>query len=212
MHVQAVFRGPKVAVGYLVYARVGGEALIVDAPLNSTPSFLNAIAQFGVKVRYVVNTHGHWDLIADNVPLIEATGAQLCAHAWDSARLANPSIGVEQIDEKVPPIKPSRPDIYLHDGQVLDIEDLHFEIITSPGHTPGSLCVYEPNAKALFSGDTIGKQSVGDTNFPGGNSAALRESLLKLAALPDDTTVFPAHGLATTIREVRWLLELAKAG
>jgi len=151
-------------------------------------------------------------MIADNVPLVEATGATLCAHVWDNARLANPSIGVEQIDEKVPPVKPSRPDMYVNDGDILDIDDLHFTIMSTPGHSPGSICVHEPNAHAIFSGDIIGKDTVGNTDFPGGDQQKLVASLLRLAELPNNTRVFPAHGLATTIGEVRWLLDLAKAG
>lgn len=212
MHVQAVIRGSRVAVGYVVYKREGGEALIVDAPLNSTPSYLEILSRFALEAKYIVITHGHWDMIADNVPLTAATGALLCAHAWDNARLANPSIGVEQVDEKVPPVKASRPDKYLNDGDILDVDDLHFTVISTPGHTPGSICVHEPNAKALFSGDIIGKHAVGNTDFPGGDQQKLLASLLRLAELPDSTRVFPAHGLATTIGEVRWLLDLAKAG
>jgi hydroxyacylglutathione hydrolase len=212
MQVQAVFRGPQVAVGYLVYKRAGGDAMIIDAPLGSTSSFLEMARRSNLRVIYVVNTHGHWDLIADNVPLVEATGAALCAHAWDSARFANPSIAVERPDEKVPPIKPSRPDAYLNDGDVLVVDGLGFKIMYTPGHTPGSICVYEPNAHALFSGDIISRQAVGSFSMPGGNAKMLEASLLKLAELPDKTIVFPAHGIATTIGDVRWLLDLARAG
>ena len=212
MHVEAVYRGARMAVGYVAYERAGGEALIIDAPLASATAYVDVLTRARLKAKYVVNTHGHWDLIADNVAVIAATGALLCAHAWDSARLANPAIGVEDLEEKVPPVKPSRPDQYLHDGEVLDVDNLHFEIIATPGHTPGSICVYEPTARALFAGDLVGKQWVGNTDFPGGNAQALQESLVKIADLPDNTQVFPAHGLATTIGEVRWLLDLARTG
>ena len=100
----------------------------------------------------------------------------------------------------------------MHDGDVLEVGDLHFQIMATPGHTPGSICVYEPNEHAIFTGDLIGKQTVGNTDFPGGNAQMLEASLLKLSGLPNNTQVFPAHGFATTIAEVRWLLELAKGG
>jgi hydroxyacylglutathione hydrolase len=212
MQVQAVYRGAQLAVGYVVYEAEGGAALIVDAPYGSTTSFLEVVRRSKLTVKYIVNTHGHWDLIADNVPLANATGAQLCAHAWDNARLANPGIAVEHPDEKVPPIKPSRPDRYLNDGDILEIDDLRFVVLATPGHTPGSICLHEQTVRALFSGDTITKNAVGNTNMPGGNVQALERSLHKLAELPDQTKVFPAHGASTTIKEVRWLLELANAG
>jgi len=210
MQIQAVFRGPQVAVGYLVYNRDGGDAIIVDAPWGSTGQFMEMARQKDLKVLYVVNTHGHWDMIADNVPLTEATGAALCAHAWDNARLANPGIAIEYADEKVPAIKPSRPDRSLNDGDILDIDGLHFKIMYTPGHTPGSICVYEPNAHAIFAGDLVARQAVGSYKMTGGNERMLESSLLKLAELPDKTTVFPAHGMATRIGEIRWLLDLAR--
>jgi hydroxyacylglutathione hydrolase len=212
VYVEAIYRGARMVVGYVAYDRAGGEALIVDAPLSSVAAYLEILTRHSLKAKYIVNTHGHWDMIADNVALVEATGALLCAHAWDNARLADPRIGVESLDEKVPPIQPSRPDQYLHDGEILEVDDLRFEIVTTPGHTPGSICVYEPTAHALFAGDLIGKQTVGNSDFPGGNPQALQASLLKISELPNNTRVFPAHGLATTIGEVRWLLDLAKAG
>jgi len=212
MQVQAVYRGAQVAVGYIVYEADGGDALVVDAPYGSTASFLEIVRRGSLTVKFIVNTNGHWDLIADNMPLSAATGALLCAHAWDNARLANPGIAVEHPDEKVPPIKPSMPDMYLNDGDVLEIGELRFLVIATPGHTPGSICLYEQKANALFSGDIINKNAVGNTNMPGGNPQALERSLVRLAKLPDQTRIFPAHGAATTIREVRWLLELANAG
>jgi glyoxylase-like metal-dependent hydrolase (beta-lactamase superfamily II) len=76
------------------------------------------------------------------VPLSEATGAPLCAHAWDNARLADPRIAIEYPDEKVPAIKPSRPDLYLNEGDMLEVDGLHFKVMYTPGHTPGSICAY----------------------------------------------------------------------
>jgi hydroxyacylglutathione hydrolase len=210
VHIQGVVGGPHASIGYLVFEREGGEALVIDTPMGSTARYLAEVERHKLTVLYVVNSHGHWDLIADNLPLTQALGAELLAHAWDSTRLSNPSMGVERIDEKVPPVPPSRPDRYLHDGEHVVVGGLDFEVLHTPGHTPGSLCLYESGNHTLFTGDLLGKNMVGNTSFPGGNPELLRQSLLRLATLPNETRVYPSHGLPTTIRDARWLLDLAK--
>lgn len=212
MHIEAVTSSSKMAVGYLVYDHAGGSGAIIDAPMGSTPWYIDALHRSNVDLLYIINTHGHWDLIADNAPLIAATHAPLCAHSWDTARLADPKIGVEDLTEKVPSIPASRPDVYLADGMALQVGNLTLTVIYTPGHTPGSICIYEPDSHTLFTGDTLGRHYAGNTNFPGGNQEHLHNSLIKLAALPDNTHIYPSHGPTTTIREERWLLELAAAG
>src|SRR3954454_5963514 len=111
MHVRAIAGGPLKTFAYLVYDKPEGKALIVDAPLGATRRLLKECEEARVEVLYIVNTHGHWDHTADNVDLQAATGAQLCAHFWDSTRLANPLMATE--DEPGMAVKPSRPDKYL---------------------------------------------------------------------------------------------------
>ncbi len=92
---------------------------------------------------------------------------------------------------------------------MLEVGTLSFEVMHTPGHTPGSICLYEAQAGALFTGDTLFRIGIGRTDHPGGNKMQLGESLKKLAALPDKTKVYPGHGLPTTIGDERWLIELA---
>src|SRR5207237_1160590 len=96
-----------------------------------------------------------------------------------------------------------------YDGEVLEVGEMQFSVLHTPGHSPGSICLYNDEAAALFTGDTLYRHGVGRTDFPGGNSSQLEKSLQRLAELPDTTRVYPGHGLSTTIREERWLLELA---
>lgn len=209
MHVTALAGGPLFTIGYLAYDRPGGSALIVDAPFGSTRRFREAIRSARLRLLYVVNTHGHWDHTADNVPLIEATGASLCAHTWDATRLANPRLAAEDDEAPALPVKPSKADQNLQDGTLLEVGECRFEVIHTPGHTPGSICLYEAKAGVLFTGDTIYRMGVGRTDCPGGSSGALAQSLNKLAMLPNSTRIYPGHGLSTTIGEERWLLQLA---
>ena len=209
MQVRAFIGGPTGSVGYLVYDQAGGSALIVDAPLGMCKKYVSALKSFEVTLRMVVNTHGHWDQIADNAALIEATGAELCAHSWDATRMSEPRLTMEEgMKLQITPSKAQHP---LQDGEELELGEMKFEVIHTPGHSPGSICLYEPNSGTLFSGDTLLRLGVGRTDLPGSNALRLSESLRRLALLPDDTRVYPSHGLPTTILAERWLLDIALA-
>lgn len=207
MVVRAVIGGPTQSTGYLVFDREGGSGAIIDAPLGSTARFGQLIKNNGLTVLYLINTHGHWDQIADNVALVKATGATLCGHSWDAARLSDPTLTMEE-GLKLP-IQGSRAERSLHDGDELQVGDVTLLVIHTPGHSPGSLCLYVEAAGALFSGDTLLRTGTGRTDIPGGNPQHLNRSLARLAALPDKTMVYPARGLPTSIGTERWLLELA---
>ncbi len=209
MHVRAFVGGPTSVVGYLVYDNPGGSALIVDAPLGMTKKYVSALKTFDVSLLSVVNTHGHWDQIADNAALTEATGAELCAHSWDATRMSEPRLTMEE-GMKLN-IAPSRAQHYLHDGEELHLGEMKFEVLHTPGHSPGSICLFERKSGTLFSGDTLLRLGVGRTDLPGGSATRLNESLRRLALLPDETRVYPSHGLPTTIVSERWLLDLAMA-
>lgn len=208
MFVHPVAGGPTEAVGYLVYDHPGGHALIVDAPLGSTSRYVEALAANNLELLNIVNTHGHWDHIADNAALCNATGAPLCAHSWDATRLANPALTAENDGGSPLPIQPSKADRALQDGDILEVGSFKFEIIHTPGHTPGSVCFYESALAVVFTGDTLGRHWAGRTNAPGGNLLQLTSSFARLAALPDATRVYPGRGPSATIGEERWLLEL----
>jgi glyoxylase-like metal-dependent hydrolase (beta-lactamase superfamily II) len=91
-------------------------------------------------------------------------------------------------------------DVYLKDGETMDIAGMHFRVITTPGHTAGSCCYYFEEAGFLLCGDTLFLESVGRTDFPTGSMSDLvRSAKEKLFLLPDDTKVYPGHGDATTI-------------
>lgn len=210
MFIKAFGGGPLDTSAYIVYDEVGGTGAIIDTPLGTARHMLQFAREVGIKVAYIVNTHGHWDNIAENVTLTEATGAQLCAHSWDSARLADPSLTSDE--ELARKVRPSRADHYLGNGELLQIGKTELEVWHTPGHSPGSVCLVSHEGGAVFTGDTLQCLKVGRTDHPGGSKAHLTESLLRLATLPDSTRVYPAHGLPTTIRSERWLLELATGG
>jgi glyoxylase-like metal-dependent hydrolase (beta-lactamase superfamily II) len=205
MLIERFVSGPVETNAYLVGDEASGEALVIDAPWECTAAVQAAAAAHGLTIRQIVDTHGHWDHIADNAALVAATGAPLAVHAADADRLADPQSRLLQLPFTIPP---STPDRLLAAGDTVTLGPYTFEVIHTPGHTPGSICLYEDAQGVLFSGDTLFDQGMGRTDLPGGDELQLYTSLKHLANLPPDTQVFPGHGADTTIGDQPWLLRL----
>jgi len=153
---------------YLVICPQTGKALGVDPGL-SPDSLLSAIQRREVTLEVLANTHGHHDHIAGNADVLKATGAKLAASPLDVK-------GAE---------------IPLSEGSRLQIGSVLIAVLHTPGHTPGSLVFNPPGA--LITGDTLFVTRCGRADFPGSDPAALYHSLLRLAAFPPETRVFPGH-------------------
>ena len=107
---------------------------------------------------YIISTHGHWDQIAENAQLAEVFTAPVCAHSWDSGRLSNPAISTEKVDEHVPAVRGKSLDMHLGDEHTLNVGDMAFRVLHPPGHTPGSICLYEARAGVLSTADLLLRQ------------------------------------------------------
>jgi glyoxylase-like metal-dependent hydrolase (beta-lactamase superfamily II) len=153
---------------YLVVCPQTGKALGID-PGVSPESLLNAIRSRELSLQVLANTHGHPDHIAGNAEVLRLTGAKLAANLLD-----------------VP-----KADIALSEGSELQIGAITVDVLHTPGHTPGSLVFNPPGA--LITGDTLFVTRCGRADFPGSDPAALYHSLLRLAAFPPETKVFPGH-------------------
>lgn len=153
---------------YLVICPQTGKALGVD-PGVFPKSLLTIIQSRGLTLEVLANTHGHRDHIAGNGEILKATAAKLAANPLDV---------------------PSA-DIALSEGSRLRIGLITIEVLHTPGHTPGSLVFNPPGA--LISGDTLFVTRCGRADFPGSDPAALYHSLLRLAAFPPETKVYPGH-------------------
>jgi hydroxyacylglutathione hydrolase len=190
---------------WLVADGRGGPLAVVD-PAGEATRLLASIA--GRPVAHVVLTHGHFDHLGAAADVVAATGAPLAVHRLDAGVVtdARANGGRQFGFEHVAP-EPGR---LLEDGDVLDVGGLRLEVLHTPGHTPGGICLLaaivgdESRAPHLFSGDTLFAGSVGRTDFPGGDARALRASIVRLTALPPDTIVHTGHGPDTTLaREAR---------
>ena len=182
------------------------EALAIDTATPSVAWLTEQLATRGWSLRFVVSTHRHWDHIGDNAAVVDATGATLAAHAADRHGLEHPSSVSAPF-----PIPPSVPALELAEGAQIRFGSIRLDVLHTPGHTEGSVCLLAPDARLLLSGDTLFNAGWGRVDLPGGSVDAMVESLARLAALDGDLRVLPGHGPHTTIeRERAWMEMVAR--
>jgi glyoxylase-like metal-dependent hydrolase (beta-lactamase superfamily II) len=149
----------------------------------------------------IISTHGHWDHIGDNAAVAAHTAADIAVHPLDAHRLTDPHPLWAPFE-----IPPSIPAVELAEGGEIRFGSIRLGVLHTPGHTEGSVCLLAADDGLLFSGDTLFAGSFGRVDLPGGDSAALAESLARLGHLDDGVAVLPGHGAPTTIgRERTWL-------
>lgn len=203
MEILTIESGPVYTLGYLVFDKSTKDCIIIDVPLESSDWFLKKIREMKLKLKAVFLTHSHWDHTAEAANIKYETNADIYIHKDDEYRIINPN---ENTIWKLPFILDSlAADKYFEDGMRITFTDvLDFNIIHTPGHTEGSVCIYNDKQKFIFTGDTLFCQSIGRTDLPGGNSEQLINSIKsKLMILNDDIKVFSGHGDETSIGNER---------
>ena len=153
---------------YLVICPLSGEALAVD-PSYGADALLAEVDRREVELKLVLNTHGHKDHLAGNAAVVAATGARLGAH----------------------PLAVADADLVLDEGVVVPLGNSSIEVLYTPGHHPGHVCLHLSGA--LITGDVLFVTRVGRADLPGSDPAALYQSLRRLAELPGETLVYPGH-------------------
>jgi hydroxyacylglutathione hydrolase len=178
------------------------EAIVVD-PGYDIPRILATLAKHQLSVRQIVVTHAHIDHIASALDLKQITGAPILYSAADLPLTAMMDEQAAWIGVETPTVKP--PDHSPADLESVGIRGVEAQVIHTPGHTEGSLCLHLPSESLLLAGDTLFAGSVGRTDLPGGHYGKLIRSIReRLLPLPDATLVIPGHGPETTIGEERF--------
>ncbi|WP_026839784.1 MBL fold metallo-hydrolase [Citrifermentans bremense] len=186
---------------FILGDKQSNEGVVVD-PGADFELIADAIARFGIKVKYIVNTHGHFDHVGCNRSVQEKTGAELLIHQGDQTLLELAAKSAQKYGLKAE-ASPA-PTRFLEDGMKLEFGKRTIEVLHTPGHTQGGCCLLLAHEKLVITGDTLFADSVGRTDLPGGSHEQLMASIkAKLMPLPDDTTVWPGHGPSSTIGRER---------
>lgn len=186
---------------YLVAARSGGPAVIIDAPPDAA-SIEAMVGQAGVTPVAVLLTHGHVDHVGGAGVVVRNLGAVAYLHPADSWLVDDIAGQMRMLMGSMLPGDYECPPglLPLAHGQVLELAGLAFRVIHTPGHTQGHCCFMLDDEGVLFSGDHLFAGSVGRTDLPGGDQAALMRSMAdRVAILPGATRVLSGHGPATTL-------------
>ena len=179
---------------YLIGDEGSKTCALID-PAFETDRILAEGQNLGYKITHIINTHGHSDHTAGNRAIKTATGADLFIHALDAGRLGTVlhSTFSRVLGGKGSP----GADVLLQDSDVIQIGAVHLKVLHTPGHTPGSVCLYTEGH--VFTGDTIFVGAVGRTDLPGGSMKQLVSSIHeKIYTLPGNTVVWPGHDYGPT--------------
>jgi hydroxyacylglutathione hydrolase len=174
---------------YIVSCPVKKEALVID-PAGNEEDIVERIDKNGLVLKYIVNTHGHADHTCGNAKMKDLTGAQIIMHEEDDKVFNSPEgqVMARQMGFALSP----HADIFVKDGDEISIGDVTLNVIHTPGHSPGGICLLGDGN--LFTGDTLFVGGIGRTDLPGSSAAQFMNSINKrLLTLPVDTIVWPGH-------------------
>lgn len=185
---------------YIIANKQNGQAIIID-PGDDTQKIKAVLKKHKLYAGAIINTHGHIDHIGSD----DDFGVEVFAHEKELPLLLDSKLNLSdflgapyKVKAKLRPLK---------DAESFELDGISLEVIHTPGHTPGGICLLlkKPDGSIIFSGDTLFSQGVGRTDFPGSSTQQLFNSIKnKLFILPEETLLYPGHGPSSTIgREKR---------
>lgn len=180
---------------YIVLDEETMEAALID-PGDEADRLLSAISAKGAVLSYIILTHGHFDHILALPEIKEKTGASLLIHKNDAPMLADPSLSLLSRFSDKDIVFPEA-DVLLNDGDTVKLGNAVINVIHTPGHTTGSICLLVGDD--LISGDTLFRESIGRYDFPGGDYETIIASLQKIKSLGVKGKIYPGHGMSTTL-------------
>lgn len=195
MFIKKIVSGMNSVNTYLVGDEAGKIAIIDPGTKNK--EIINIINDFELEPEKIINTHTHFDHIGGNEFLKKEYNLKIAIHKSEKGFLNNPAKNLSDLlgNEIISP----EADLFLEDGDMIELGTNQFKVIHTPGHSPGGIALYNKDNKILFSGDTIFKTGVGRFDFSSSDKEKLIKSIKKLLKLDDDVIVYPGHGGKTTI-------------
>jgi glyoxylase-like metal-dependent hydrolase (beta-lactamase superfamily II) len=178
-----------------------GEAMIVD-PGDEVGRIERRLKELGLKLKQILITHGHIDHVGGALKLKRRTGAPILLNENDLPLLKMMEQQAAWVGIETPEV--AAPDESLADGMIVGLETIPAQVLHTPGHTQGSVCLHFAPLKLVIAGDTLFAGSIGRTDLPGGNGRQIIDSIRsRLMTMADETRVIPGHGQETTIGEER---------
>ena len=195
LQVEPLVVGPLFSNCYIVWDDRVKEGVIID-PGEDAHTILKRIRESGLEIKYILATHGHFDHVGAVAPLKRALNVEFLAHQGDYFFIEDGKNAARRwgFDIEQPP----QPDRFIRDGDKIKIGGFEFEVMHTPGHSPGGISFLYNSM--VFAGDTLFQGSIGRTDFRKGSFDDLKQSIkTRLYTLPDDTVVYTGHGPMTTI-------------
>jgi glyoxylase-like metal-dependent hydrolase (beta-lactamase superfamily II) len=199
MQIARLVVGPLQVNCYVVFDEKTRETIVID-PGDDAQDILHLVGSKGLKIKYIVNTHAHFDHVGANKQLKDATGAELLIHQEDDKLLGN-TAGQARMFGMTAPSSP-KADRYVKHGEVITVGGMSLTVLHTPGHSAGGICLVGDGV--VFTGDALFAGSIGRTDLMGGDLMTLITSIrTNLMTLPDETLVLSGHGPQSTIGEER---------
>jgi len=191
--------GPLSTNSYVV--SIGKSCIVIDPGFpKESVELAEFILERKLKVEYIIATHGHFDHVLGVDKLRERLGykPKFYIHIGDINLLAKAGEALNHFFGVY--VNPPKPDVYLYGGERFTLNGLVLEVIHTPGHTKGSICIYIENEKIMFTGDTLFRGSIGRFDFPESDENLMRRSLQKLASMDPQIRIYPGHGNESTLK------------
>ena len=181
----------------------GGEAVVID-PGDDVGRIHRRLLELGLKLKQILITHAHFDHVGGALKLKRLTGAPIFMNENDLPLLKMIDKQAAWVGLNIAPPETAPPDDLLSEGLIVGLESCPAQVIHTPGHSEGSVCLHFASMKLLVAGDTLFAGGIGRTDFPGGDFEQIIGSIQsRLLVLPDETKVLPGHGPATTVGDER---------
>lgn len=184
---------------YILAGKSNSPCIIID-PGDEENKIRRALEKYKLKPHLIINTHAH----IDHIGCDDKFDVPIYIHREDLALLKDPQLNLSNFLNSSYSIRSNIKT--LKDKEIIELDGIQLEVIHTPGHTPGGICLLmkKPDNKILFTGDSLFCQGIGRTDFPGADSELLIKSIKdKLLKLSDDTVIYPGHGASSTIGEER---------